>query len=103
MSEPARLTVCFDDGVRVAAQGASEQASEQQSQEEGMGEEMSFFNTEFIQSHSHSLSFLFSFSVSVDVLVSHRTCTVLYCRWRFMRCTEAGRWEEHEEGGILRG
>lgn len=46
-----------------------------------------------LQSLSDFLSFLLSLAAKVDVLdLQH-----VYCRWRFMRYTGAGKWEEHEE------
>lgn len=64
-SEPACLTVCFDDGVRVAAQGTSKQESVQQSQEESMWGEMSLFITSPSVSNLVSISFILIFCVCV--------------------------------------
>lgn len=48
MREPARLTVCFDDGVRVAARGGGVGGVRERAEparRKGTGEEMSFFIT----------------------------------------------------------
>ncbi len=86
VSKPARLTVCFDDGVRVAAWGAS-RATEPGGRY-GRRNELLYYLAKWLQSRSQFPSFSFLFSVSADVL--HETHVVQMVIYEVHRGREVG-------------